>query len=99
MSGKFKTFDINPDGVQLDDQVISRPSYFSPMQWFTFWENVKGIDALEYELSCSEQKERDLNDEIDGLEDEISDLEAQIAELEGQVAELEATVSSLMENE
>lgn len=102
MTNLFKTFDVNIDSVQLDDQLIKRPDYVSIMQWTEFWgegfepqETSYYVEQLESEIADLEKQNQAFSDEIDALEDEISGLEAEVKSLSELVTDLDKKLHEL----
>lgn len=95
----FKNLHINPDSVELDDQLIERPFYMAPSVWVGFWEEItqetsrNEILALEDELDTLEKENQELGKEVCDLEFEVKKLERQLADAESEIADLEKQLS------
>ena len=95
----FRTLDVTPNTVRIDEDVIERPSYMSVGQWTEFWENAKDEHSYDvgYEegLDESKREREDLKDEKEALEEEVYDLEKQLSRLEDDLAEKDREIASL----
>jgi len=97
----FKNFAVNVNWVQIDDDVIPRPSYIGAGQWLAFWEEASAIQdrggyddgyQVGYEDGIKES-DKEHKGNIEELEDqharEISKLEQEIESLEREIENLE----------
>ncbi len=82
----FKRFDVDVNWVQIDDDVIPRPSYISAGQWIEFWENAASEKNYQMGLDDASQNYReelsDLEAENGRLEDENNKLNREVLEAE-----------------
>jgi chromosome segregation ATPase len=85
----FRNLDVTPNTVQIDEDVVERPSYVSVGQWTEFWENAKDEHSYDagYEEGLAESKREldELESEKEALEDEIADLQKKVNDLEAEL--------------
>lgn len=83
----FKRLDILPNSVQIDDDILERPSYLSVSEWQNFWEACREGDTWQegydtgYRAALANAEE-DHKAEIDHLESEHA---REIAQLEDRL--------------
>lgn len=66
----FKTFEVFPDYIRIDNHTLERPSYISYEQWIEVWDF---------------EKERGMTKEIESLYIELNDKDDEISDLEGRL--------------
>lgn len=93
----FKNLHINPDSVELDDQLIERPFYLAPSVWVGFWEASLQVEdqAAADEIESLENEVDDLQGEVKRLEEEIGSLEIEITDLESSLKDAEREIADL----
>lgn len=80
----FRNFDIDPDQVTIDDQVLFRPSYISVMQWVDYWSSEPvSQDDVDAEV------EQAVKDATDDLEQKIADLESELDDAKERIRDME----------
>ena len=95
MEHPFKTFEVYPDYIKIDNHTFERPNYISYSQWIDFWDLNKVNDSLEEDIKRLEEELTSKDDQISDLEGEVSDLESEVNSLENEICNLERQIDEL----
>lgn len=88
----FKTYHIDFDKIVIDDQIINKPTYLSPNQWFSFWDFPSSV---EYEEALDKAYQEGLEENEKEHEKELENLENQFFK---QLERLENRIESIISN-